>query len=53
MKNKYDTSGTVPNSNRKVVERDNIDTPNTNRTFMAWYRHLYKRRWRVKLVTFK
>ena len=28
-KNKYHTFGTVPKSNRKIVERGKIDTPNT------------------------
>jgi hypothetical protein len=29
MKKKYCTVGTVPKSNIKIVERDKIDTPNT------------------------
>ena len=30
MKNRnYHTDGTVPKYNRKIVERDQIDTPNT------------------------
>ena len=29
-KKPYHTVGTVPNPNRKLTERDKIDTPNTN-----------------------
>ena len=47
VKNKiYHTVGTVPKSNRKITERDTIDTPNTQihdmLTFLAWYRHFNK-----------
>jgi hypothetical protein len=43
---KYDTVGTHPKSNRKMVEKGKILTPNTNTsplTFLAWYRHFNKK----------
>ena len=43
---KYDTVGAHPKSNRKIVEKGKILTPNTNTsplTFLAWYRHFNKK----------
>jgi hypothetical protein len=31
---KYNTGGTVPNSHRKTVERDTINTPNVHGNFV-------------------
>jgi len=50
MKNKkYQTVGTFPKFNRKIVARDKIDTPkhtNTRQlTFLSWYRHFNKKWW--------
>jgi hypothetical protein len=47
---KYNTGGTVPNSHRKTVERDTINTPNVHGntlqlTFLVWYRH-FNKKWR-------
>jgi hypothetical protein len=36
------TIKTFPKSNRKIVERDKIDTPITP---LYWYRHLNKKWW--------
>jgi hypothetical protein len=40
------TVGTVPKSNIKIVERDKMDTPNTQihdrSPFPAWYKHFNK-----------
>ena len=51
MKNKkYDIVGTFLKSNRSIVERDNIDIPNTNTrplTVLVWDRH-FNKKWRVK-----
>jgi hypothetical protein len=46
---KYHTVGTVPKSNKKIVERGKIDTFSTqihvrSLTFLAWYRH-FNRKW--------
>jgi hypothetical protein len=41
-KQKYKTVGTVPKSNRKIVERVKIDIPDLF-TFLVWYRHFKKR----------
>ena len=47
IKNKYyHTIGRVPNSNRKIVERDKINKPNANtgmNTYLPWYRHFNKK----------
>ena len=46
MRKKYHTLKTVPDCNRKIVERGTIGTPNTHKkltpTFLAWYRHFNK-----------
>jgi len=41
----YHNAGTVPKSNRKIVERREIDTTNML-TFLDWYRHFIKKKWR-------
>jgi hypothetical protein len=47
LKNKkFHIVGTVPKSNIKIVERDKMDTPNTQihdrSPFPAWYKHFNK-----------
>ena len=48
---KYHTVGTVPKSNRKIVEKGKIDTPSLqDRLLMAWYKRHCNKSGEVKLV---